>query len=375
MGSIAHVTDTTPPLQRRRERSRCAAFTLVELLVVIAIIAILISLLLPAVNAAREAGRRASCMNNQKQIALAILAYESAHGRLPASGLVEQHDNPNLGFGTYDPKSGRMLSWAVLILPHLEEQNLFDRFDLKLSALEQPNQPQETHVPTYQCPSDGAEDRYFQHETLTKGVRFAKGNYAAYVSPFHIDEQIWFPGALGGMKWGQNGVVYGQKLTAIRDGLTKTIMVSEVRTRPDERDQRGAWALPWAGSSLLAFDLHPLNMFYGSSRLSAERTLPYTPWMLTVDGAQRPNNRGFNIDMLYDCPNPDAAQLDGMPCTTWTQEQNENYYLSAAPRSRHAGGVVTAAVDGHVRFLADDIDPVVMAYMVSVNDGRSRDIP
>ena len=97
--------------------------------------------------------------------------------------------------------------------------------------------------------------------------------------------------------------------------------------------------------------------------------------MLTLEGAQRPNNRGFNIDMLYDCPDPELAQLEGMPCARWNKDENENYYLSAAPRSRHAGGVVAAAVDGHVRFLVDEIDPVIMAYMISANDGKSRDIP
>ena len=104
----------------------------------IAIIAILISLLLPAVQAAREAARRAQCMNNQKQVALAITSYESAHGRLPPGGLVDANDDPNLAFGTFDPKSGKMISWAVLILPQMEEQNLYDMFDLKRSILDQP---------------------------------------------------------------------------------------------------------------------------------------------------------------------------------------------------------------------------------------------
>ncbi len=342
----------------------------------IAIIAILISLLMPAIQAAREAARRAQCVNNQRQVALAILAYESNKGRLPPSGIVAQNSDPNLAFGTFDPKSGKMISWAVLILPQLEEQNLYDRFDLSRSILEQPNLPQATHVATYHCPSDAAEDRYFEHPQLTGGVRFAKGNYAAYVSPFHVDEQIWYPGALGGGRWTDDGKnVLGQKLARVKDGLSKTIMISEVRTSQNPLDQRGAWALPWSGSSLLALDVHPIPVVFGRSQIRSERLLPYDPWLRTIEGVQRPNNRGFNVDMLYDCQEPDKAQLDGLPCATWTANQDEFHYLSAAPRSRHLGGVVAAGMDGHVRFLVDEIDPLVMAFMVSINDGKSNSIP
>jgi type II secretory pathway pseudopilin PulG len=349
---------------------------LVELLVVIAIIAILIALLLPAIQAAREAARRAQCMNNQRQIALAIASYESTHRRLPPGGLVARNSDPDLAFGTFDPKSGKMISWAVLILPQMEEQNLYDRFDLDRSILDQPNQPQSFHVPSYHCPSDGSEDRYYEHPEHTNGVRFAKGNYAAYVSPYHTDEQIWYPGALGGGTWSEDGQKrLGQKLSRVKDGLSKTLMLSEVRTRANPLDQRGAWALPWTGASQLAADVHPFPVLIGRTQIRPDRTVPYAPWPLTLDGAQRPNNRGFNVDILYDCPDQVAAQLEGMPCAKWGSEDTEFYYLSAAPRSRHAGGVVAAAMDGHVRFLVDEIDPTILAYLVSINDGRSQDIP
>jgi hypothetical protein len=281
-----------------------------------------------------------------------------------------------LAFGTFDPKSGKMISWAVLILPQMEEQNLYDRFDLKRSIFDQPNLPQALHVPSYTCPSDGAEERYFEHPEHTQGVRFAKGNYAAFVSPYHIDEQIWFPGALGGGKWtedGENRV--GQSLNRVKDGLSKTLMISEVRTRPDPLDQRGAWALPWSGSSLLAVDVHPIPVLIGRSLIRADRVVPYNPWPYTFESAQRPNTRGPNVDILYDCSDPDGSQLDSMPCGQWANHDSQFYYLSAAPRSRHAGGVVAAAMDGHVRFLVDEIDAQVLAFMVCINDGRSRDIP
>jgi hypothetical protein len=268
-----------------------------------------------------------------------------------------------------------MISWAVLILPQMEEQSLYDRFDLTRSILDQPDLPQATHVASYHCPSDGADGRYFEHPELTEGIRFAKGNYAAYVTPYHTDEQIWYPGALGGGKWSSTGVRVGQRMNRVKDGLSKTLMISEVRTRANPLDQRGAWALPWTASSLLAADVHPLPVLFGRTQIRPDRTLPYRPWPLTLEGAQLPNNRSFNVDVLYDCPDPEGAQLESMPCAKWAEDQTEFHYLSAAPRSRHFGGVVSAAMDGHIRFLVDEMDPTVLAYLVCINDGQSRDIP
>ena len=135
-------------------------------------------------------------------------------------------------------------------------------------------------------------------------------------------------------------------------------MFSEVRTRNDPRDQRGAWALPWTGASLLASDVH----HYPPSLLR------YEPWQLTLPTAQLPNNvHGFNVDMLYDCHDEQGAQLENMPCGTY-EIGTSNQYLSAAPRSRHMGGVMTAAMDGHVRFLVNETDAELMAFLISIND-------
>lgn len=105
------------PIERPCRKTQCrAAFTLVELLVVIAIIGMLVAILLPAVQAAREAGRRMSCSNNLKQIGLACHNYENAIGVLPVGGMPT-------GRGGYGH------SWWVRILPYLEQESVFDKFD------------------------------------------------------------------------------------------------------------------------------------------------------------------------------------------------------------------------------------------------------
>ena len=106
----------------RSWRSR-AAFTLIELLVVIAIIAILIGLLLPAVQKVREAAARSVCQNNLKQIALASMNYESAYSILPPGGLI----SPNGGYGTYSAYKGPATGTLAFLLPYMEQTPVYNR--------------------------------------------------------------------------------------------------------------------------------------------------------------------------------------------------------------------------------------------------------
>ncbi len=340
-----------------RAGSSDQGFTLIELLVVIAIIGILIALLLPAVQQARESGRRISCVNNLKQLALATLSYHDANGKLPASGIVEKKEL-TLGALTYpvfDQRSGKMFSWAVTLLPFLEENNLYDQFDLSLSVLEQSRNPQRQAVATYQCPSDAALGRYYMDEEFTQGKWFSKGNYAAFVSPFHSDLQLLFPGAL---------ISNAQRLSKVIDGASKTVVFSEVRTRDDLRDERGAWALPWNAASLLSLDMHHDSVGAGGTATDflALLSLAYQ--------SQLPNTHGPNADVLLRC-DPDTlaeAQLEGMPCIKWIWPLGLSGWISSAPRSSHIGGVNVAFLDGHVGFVRDDIDPFTFAKMIDIRD-------
>jgi prepilin-type N-terminal cleavage/methylation domain-containing protein len=339
------------------------AFTLVELLVVIAIIGALVALLLPAVQAAREAGRRAQCANNQRQLGLAVLNYEQSHGRLPAAGefgpfseAVRYTSAVNHFF--VDVRSGPNRSWVVSLLPYIEQQSLYSQFDRSKHVAENLSRPQLQQPASLLCPSDAAYGRVYQaaYETSGETTPFAKANYAAFTSPFHTNDID----TLGAMR------LYGQELRVVTDGASSTALISEVRTRDHEKDQRGAWALPWSGATLLAFDAHPAWYPVRQSKLDESRD--YFDFTDSSLGATQPPN-GKNPDVLYDCPDLAGEQVDKMPCTV------NALYMSAAPRSNHLGGVNSVFLDGSVHFLSDDIDEATMAYLVATIDGRSVSAP
>lgn len=335
-------------------RSNCnRGFTLVELLVVIAIIAVLVAMLLPAVNAARESARRIQCANNLKQVGLAVASYESALGYYPVGGLVAPGD-----VDFFNPRTGPQFGWLVLILPFMEEQVLFDEFDFEKDIYHQgATEPQAQSVASFSCPSDRAVGLLYRS---VRGTLFAKANIAGYASPAHVENAGVWPGALGGFKPGSKK---GQPPRDVTDGISNTLLASEVRARDHKYDQRGAWALPWTGSSLLAPDIHPPDPSYGCGD-PPPRVFPYyvpdpsSPEEIVMF----PNKTsGTHHDRLYDCIDAAGAAAIGMPCTVVP-------VMTASPRSQHRGGVNAVGMDGHVGFMVNEIDLITFALIVSVHD-------
>ena len=159
--------------------SSSRGFTLVELLVVIAIIGILIGMLLPAVQSVREAARRTQCMNNIRQLSLAALNFESAHMHFP-SGVLDDDD---------DLRDALRVGWIDL-LPHIEQGNLYQQYDLNSDWKSATNAPlARVEIPVFRCPSSlGDFDQFGAFEGAVSDYAMSKGPSAALVrdSKYHV---------------------------------------------------------------------------------------------------------------------------------------------------------------------------------------------
>jgi prepilin-type N-terminal cleavage/methylation domain-containing protein/prepilin-type processing-associated H-X9-DG protein len=191
------------------------AFTLVELLVVIAIIGILIGMLLPAVQQVREAARRITCANNARQMALAMLNYESAFQHFPTGQSYRAGGAP-IGHGW---------SWSTHILPFLEQNNAYDALDLTLDLRESPNP--EILAIVYEgalCPSDSSAVKLF-HVNNTNNFTFvlAKSNYAGCEGAFDNSFIERNDGRRNGMFARNSAIEFGD----ISDGTSNTILLGE----------------------------------------------------------------------------------------------------------------------------------------------------
>ena len=307
------------------------AFTLVELLVVIAIIGVLVALLLPAVQAARESARRSQCSNNLKQIGLAVLNYESNLRILPPGA-----------FWAYDPKDHPIKGSILLhILPYMEQQALYDQFDFRIFNLETQTMPRTfsdlagTHIAAYRCPTDNSPKK-FGNLSLTnygasRGSTRVENNPASACShPFmsfatnaYSDEVLNIPGPFSRM-----GVVNGvsMRLSDITDGLSNTIFFGETRPNCSVHFSQG-WARSNNGCGY-ATTIIPINYD------SCDRT------------ATRPTCNRF-----------------------------DNWNTEVGFKSLHPGGCMFSFGDGSVRFMSAGIDHQNYQYLGNRWDGNVAVIP
>ena len=291
---------------------RCpSGFTLVELLVVIAIIAILVTLLLPAVQAAREAARRTVCLSNVRQIGLAAVNYHEAHELFPKSGT----NNPNH-------------TWAPFLFPFIEQADIQDIYNFKRNWNHRSNRVAiATHVGVFGCPSSvGGQHRL---DTVNRGVEASTVDYAP-VSGFSNNlVQLGFVTAVADRR----GVITTTDSTVkmIVDGTSKTLTFAEDAGRP------GFWTSKGLG---------PKNNRPGGGNLPvSDGRVRGAAW------ADRNNAiplHGFS---------PDGLRAPG-PCPINCTNNNEAF-------SFHPGGVSIVFADGHGQFVSEDTDIKVYAAMIT----------
>ena len=232
------------PRQSNLGLRRKRGFTLIELLVVIAIIGVLVSLLLPAVQQAREAARRTQCRNNLKQIGLAIHNYHDVYNTLPPGNVHK--------FGNQNVAAMAAWGWHVFILPQLDQQSLFQAMGVNErdldSVLRDPtvqNLPK-THLTVYRCPSDTAPDLNSKREYDNpysaafggQPVYLGTANYVGVCGTRWSTPEQWIVQGVDpyGTMWGDSKV----RIQDITDGLSNTFIAGE-------RDWTTGWAANWPG--------------------------------------------------------------------------------------------------------------------------------
>ena len=299
----------------RLKRPCPSAFTLVELLVVIAIIGVLIALLLPAVQAARESARRMSCSNNLKQVALGLHNYHDTQKSLPP-GWVDW-------YGVYAPPV-RAAHANVAVLAYVEGTNLQQQYDYAEAWDHANNQDLWTLMPEfYACPAaPGA------------GTIADPGGYQTSDYSYARSASDWFTHL--GSEYAMFEQNHFRKFSEVTDGLSKTIMQYESAGRTQ------SW-------------------------VHGRQTAAPSWW----DGQHRAWTACFNSSWFY----PAQFVLDpagGEPTVTWfVGSEMINTHNWTSPYSFHPGGIQISLGDGSVRFLSENVSVEAINGLTSINGGEA----
>lgn len=334
----------------RRSNPR-AGFTLIELLVVIAIIAILIGLLLPAVQKVREAAARSTCQNNMKQLGLAAMNYESAQGKLPTSLFVNIGLPPGGAGQPGAPFPAIVHSWAVFFLPYMEQENVFRQYNMNYPwfavapGLVDNQAPLRTQIKTFLCPSVPGGNNRTVSGSFRFGSTFPYQNLA--VTDYATNSSI-NPGSI---------TFFGYPSTANQFSLFSAM-------RPD---LQGAGVGPALGVTPVSPNTI-VGITDGSSNTillceSAGRPQYYVGGALNTtrvlnDGGWGHHENDYGLDGAVSRTNPASPGN----CVINCHNDNETYAF-------HSGGANHVFADGSVRFIRDSISPQSYAALITAQGG------
>jgi prepilin-type N-terminal cleavage/methylation domain-containing protein/prepilin-type processing-associated H-X9-DG protein len=336
------------------------AFTLIELLVVIAIITVLIALLLPAVQAAREAARRIQCTNNMKQMALAMHNYESANGSFPPAKIWSATNI--LSDGTNDPgRKGLVLNTTAhsMILNFIEQSAMYNAYNFALpscaATYSAPNLTPvggvtsymanttvtSSGISTYLCPSDvrlppANPTPATAVGPYTSGYNSERTNYMLACGRYY---EAYNGGKIAGRP-ADGGVFagcdYATKFSDIRDGTSNTALIIESRVEKVGANNAygGFWGQGlWTSTHVIVYDSNPGNT--NSYNITWPMTMPNAP-ASTLVSTNNPRKLGF----------------------AWTSS------------SLHPGGLNVAFADGSVKFIKNSINPLTWFAIQTIGNGE-----
>jgi len=365
------------------ERRR--AFTLIELLVVIAIIAVLIALLLPAVQSAREAARRAQCVNNLKQIGLAMFNYESSVGSFPPTTILVPSPTGSPGSWAFES------SWSAFarVSPFLEQGALYNAINFSLTYSD-PKNLTVANMPLniMFCPSDPGshiDDGY------TNPTFYATTSYGTCDGDWYVWSVNWgSTNSVGPRNSAMFGPNYARTIAMITDGTSNTLAVSEgyighpqmrscLSTPSVPSDASvGTWSptnVPAPGPNSVAALISLIaSCGTGSSKIKAGGPIGHTRW---VNGGVYYS--GFTTAMPPNSPVTAVSRATGSPITgrtvpmDWDSvDENDGgpTYMSLSASSYHSGGVNTLFADGSVRYIKNSVSPVTWRSLGTIAGGE-----
>ncbi|HJZ91929.1 MAG TPA: DUF1559 domain-containing protein [Gemmataceae bacterium] len=375
-------------IQPTRLRKSRVGFTLIELLVVIAIIAILIGLLLPAVQKVRAAAARIKCTNNLKQIGLSIHNYHDTMGFLPTAG---SSDGKPFSSGPW-PNGGEGTNWSVYILPYMEQGNIYSRLTFNGDAgwtddQNQPNCSARNNVllavgaiiPMYRCPSDPRPDLIRNDSNVRdasgseNAYKVCRNSYVAIAGAVdrldaaglfresrNTDASSWSID-FGITAWGGMIVPAYSRVTfnTVTKGLSNTVMISEQSdylsfVDPTTGADRKADQFSMTSTGGGLFRGHPGTYRDGMGNLS--------------DGARWMDSRGQTFTTIRYRINQKTGWAPRVPNVGVSPQRWNSEGANVPLVSAHSGGVNALAGDGSVRFLRDSTDLLMLARYATRDD-------